>query len=104
MVPISPEAEVWTFIEEDLGKAIRLLSKADSKWYVSSDAANALAARVALFQNKMTDAANYAEAVLANSSFSLASTAMDFSKIGLQEIQVRKLYLPMLIIQEHPVL
>lgn len=28
----------------------------------------------------MTDAANYAEAVLANSSFSLASTAMDFSK------------------------
>lgn len=80
MVPISPEAEVWTFIEEDLGKAIRLLSKADSKWYVSSDAANALAARVALFQNKMTDAANYAEAVLANSSFSLASTAMDFSK------------------------
>ena len=80
VVPISPEAEVWTFIEEDLGKAIRLLSKADSKWYVSSDAANALAARVALFQNKMTDAANYAEAVLANSSFSLASTAMDFSK------------------------
>lgn len=52
----------------------------------------------------MTDAANYAEAVLANSSFSLASTAMDFSKIGLQEVQVRKLYLPMLIIQEHPVL
>lgn len=37
VVPISPEAEVWTFIEEDLGKAIRLLSKADSKWYVSSD-------------------------------------------------------------------
>ena len=80
VVPISPETEVWAFIEEDLEKAIGLLSKADSKWYVSSDAVNALAARVALFQNKMTEAANYAEAVLKNSSFSLSSTSIDFSK------------------------
>lgn len=80
VTPISPEAEVWAFIEEDLGKAIHLLSVADSKWYVSSDAANALAARVALFQNKMPDAANYAEAVLKNSKFSLTSSSLNFSE------------------------
>lgn len=85
VVPISPEAQVWAFIEEDLGKAIGLLSKADSKWYVSSDAANALAARVALFQNKMAEAAGYADAVLQNTGFSLTSTSMDFSKNWISE-------------------
>lgn len=80
LIPISPEASVWAFIEEDLGNARSLLSKADSKWYVSSDAANALSARVALFQNKMSDAAGYADAVLRNTDFSLTSNSMDFSK------------------------
>lgn len=80
VTPLSPEAEVWAFVEEDLRNSIQLLSKSDSKWYVSYEAANALAARVALFQNKMQDAANYANEVLKNSSFSLSGTSLDFSK------------------------
>ena len=80
IVPISPEADVWSFIEENLKSSIQLLPKNDSHWYASYEAANALAARVALFQNKMPDAANYANEVLKNSVFSLTGSSLDFSK------------------------
>ena len=80
IVPISPEADVWSFVEENLKSSIQLLPKTDSHWYASYEAANALAARVALFQNKMPDAANYANEVLKNSVFSLTGSSLDFSK------------------------
>lgn len=85
IVPISPEADVWAFIEENIANATGLLSTASSKWYVSVDAVNALAARVALFRNKMSEASEYADAVIKNTSFSLASTSLDFSKNWVSE-------------------
>ncbi len=85
IIPISPEADVWAFIEEDLLNAKTLCSDNSGKWYVSPAAINALAARVALFQNKMTAAASYADEVIDSGEYSLVKTSMDFSSIFLPE-------------------
>lgn len=85
VVPISQEADVWKFIEDDLATALELSVTQSSTWYVSTDAINALAARAALFQGKTSEAANYAEAVLKNSKYSLVNTAVNFSSIFLPE-------------------
>lgn len=83
IIPISPESEVWKFFEEDIANALSLCPTQSSKWYVSIDAINALAARGALFQGKNTEAASYAQRVLSNSTYALVSTAKDFSSIFL---------------------
>lgn len=85
IVPISKEAEVWKFVEENLANARELSNASSSKWYVSTDAINALAARVALFLGKNTDAANYADAVLKNNKYALVNTDINFSSIFLPE-------------------
>ncbi len=84
IVPISKEDEVWAFIEEDLQKALTLSPSFNSKWYVSIDAVNALAARVALFQGKDEDAVRYSDAVINNSVFKLTGTSVDFSRNFIQ--------------------
>ncbi|MBQ8674456.1 MAG: RagB/SusD family nutrient uptake outer membrane protein [Bacteroides sp.] len=81
IVPISPEADVWAFVEENLENARVLATNSDGKWYVTLDAVNALAARVALFQGKKTDAAAWADEVLKNTKYSLSNTDMKFSSI-----------------------
>lgn len=81
IIPISPENDVWAFIEEDLSAAMNIDSPATSKWYVSPDAVKALAARVALFRGKNADAASYADAVIGNSAYSLSGSSMEFSSI-----------------------
>ena len=83
VVPISKETKVWSFIESDLKKAMELSTTQSSQWYVSADAINALMARVELFQKKNTEAAGYAGKVLANSSYALSGTSMEFSSIFL---------------------
>lgn len=84
IVPISKESEVWAFVEEDMKKALAIAPSFSSKWYISADAVNALAARVALFQGKKSEAVAYADAVIKNSTFQLTSTSMDFSKNFIQ--------------------
>ncbi len=85
VIPLSPEADVWKFIEDDLKEARALCTTASSKWYVSLEAVNALAARVALFIDKKADAVSYADAVIANKKYALVNTDMDFSSIFLPE-------------------
>ncbi len=85
VIPISPEADVWAFIEEDLMNAANLCTASSGKWYVSPAAINALAARVALFQGKTDAAVTYADAVLDSGEFSLVNNSMDFSSIFLPE-------------------
>ena len=92
------------FRRRKLKSSIQLLPKTDSHWYASYEAANALAARVALFQNKMPDAANYANEVLKNSVFSLTGSSLDFSKNWSAESTSSKLYLLLSTIQELPAL
>lgn len=84
IIPISPESEVWEFVEENLAKALATASE-ESRWFVGKDAVNALAARTALFLGKSYEAAQYAEEVLANSAYSLVASAMDFSSIFLPD-------------------
>lgn len=81
IVPFSSEADVWTYVEENLEQARALATNSDGKWYVTLDAVNALAARAALFQGKKADAAAYAEEVLKNSKYALSNTDMNFSSI-----------------------
>ncbi len=83
IVPISPESQVWAFVESDIDKALSLTDTQSSKWFVSTDAINALAARIALFQGKTTEAVNYADLVLKNTNYALVKNSMDFSSIFL---------------------
>lgn len=93
IVPISKESDVWNFIEEDLEKALSLSPQFNSKWYVSVDAVNALAARVALFQGKNEAAVRYADAVIQNSTFRLTDNSMDFSKNFIQGAPTQEIIL-----------
>ncbi len=85
VIPISPEADVWAFVEEDLLNAKTLCTANSGKWYVSPAAISALAARAALFQGKMDAAAAYADEVIDNGAFKLVDNSMDFSSIFLPE-------------------
>jgi len=71
------ESEGWAFIEGDLSKAITMCASFSDKNYVSKQAAKALMARVKIAQNKKTEAAEYAEEVIADPLFALA----DFDKM-----------------------
>lgn len=71
-VASSSESECWAFVEEELGKAINLLSVyGGDNTYASMQAAQALMARTCLAQGKMTQAAQYAEAVINSGHFAL---------------------------------
>ncbi len=85
IIPISPEKDVWAFIEEDLLNARTLCTANPEKWFVSPAAISALAARVALFQGKMDAAVTYADEVLDSGKYSLVDNSMDFSSIFLPE-------------------
>ena len=67
------EAEVWSFIEQELALALEYLSSASSYYYVSRDAALALKARVMLEQGKMTEAASVAEGLIKDGKYKLDS-------------------------------
>ncbi len=83
IIAISPEKDVWAFIESDLSKAHECTTGTSTKWYVSADAINALAARVMLFQGKKEEAAGYALEVLKNTAYSLSKNSMEYSSIYL---------------------
>lgn len=78
IIPRSTEEETWAFIEEDLEKALSLLPPFSDKFYVSLPTGQALAARVALARNK-PEAVQYADALIGNTSFSLASTSEEYA-------------------------
>ncbi|MFI3281124.1 MAG: RagB/SusD family nutrient uptake outer membrane protein [Rikenellaceae bacterium] len=72
-VASSPEADVWAFIENDLEYAIENLPGFTDKYFVSSPAAVGLMARVKLAQDKMDEAAKYAEELITGTYFDLCS-------------------------------
>ncbi|WP_031301406.1 RagB/SusD family nutrient uptake outer membrane protein [Sphingobacterium paucimobilis] len=81
-IPRNSEAEVWTQIEQDLSLAMQLLpsfnrAKAKSYFYVSSEAAKALMARVKLMRGDKPTAAILAEEIITSGTFQLD----DYSKI-----------------------
>ena len=73
----TPASEVWNFIDEELGYAIELLPGKYSVNYLSTEAARALKARVALYMGNKKDAAELAESLIADASYSLD----DYDKI-----------------------
>ena len=69
----TPAAEVWQFIAEELDAAIELLGAPASQNYLSSDAAKALRARVALYMGDKATAADLAESLIADARYGLDS-------------------------------
>lgn len=81
IVSISKEAEVWAFVKSDLARAEALLqSSASSCFYATQNACYALHARVSLFLGEKSDAATYADKVIASNAYSLTATSTDFAK------------------------
>lgn len=96
-VPLLPEntlekpfrtakAEVWGFIEQNLTEAAKLLTTADSYYYVSADAITALQARVYLAQGKKAQAAEAAEKLITSGKYALDSFEKIFRKQANSEI------------------
>lgn len=69
----TPAAEVWKFIEDELDAAISLLGNPTSINYLSSDAAKALRARVALYRGDKDLAADLADGLIADARYGLDS-------------------------------
>ena len=69
----TPASEVWQFIGEELDLAIGLLGAPASQNYLSSDAAKALRARVALYTGDKETAAELAESLIADARYGLDS-------------------------------
>ncbi len=69
----TPAAEVWKFIADELDSAIDLLGTPTSQNYLSSDAAKALRARVALYTGDKKKAAELAESLIADARYGLDS-------------------------------
>lgn len=78
VVPISPEADVWAFIIEDIEKALNLNTTMTDRFYVSKAAVQALAARIYLSVEDMTNANIMAQNLISMSSYELASTSVEF--------------------------
>lgn len=73
----TPASEVWSFINEELGYAIELLPSKYSINYLSTEAARALKARVALYMGNKKEAGELAESLIADASYGLD----DYEKI-----------------------
>jgi hypothetical protein len=74
LVSRTPAAEVWQFIYDELDLAIGLLGTPDEGCnYLSADAAKALKARVCLYTGKKKEAADIAEALIADARYGLDS-------------------------------
>ncbi len=75
--PNSTEEALWAFVNEDLEKALAMCPEYSTKYYVSLQAAKALAARAYIAQGKKAEAAKLADELIADPLFALD----DFSKI-----------------------
>lgn len=73
LVSRTPASEVWKFIGDELDLAINLLGENNSVNYLSSDAAKALRARVALYTGDKTKAATLAEELISDARYGLDS-------------------------------
>lgn len=68
----TPAKDVWQFIYDELGMAASLLGTPDEGYnYLSSDAAKALKARVALYMGLKTEAAELAESLINDARYGL---------------------------------
>lgn len=76
------EAEVWQFIESELTGAINNAPAFTSINFVSKEAAQALMARVKLYEGKKTDAAALAEALINSGKFKLDTFDKIFRNLG----------------------
>lgn len=79
IVPISPEADVWMFITDDLSKAEKLLPSFSDKFYVSLSACNALSAKVYLALKDNAKALEYADKVLGENRFTLSASSQEYA-------------------------
>ena len=75
--PNSTEEALWAFVNEDLEKALAMCPEYSTKYYVSLQAAKALAARAYIAQGKKAEAVKLADELIADPLFALD----DFSKI-----------------------
>ncbi|GHU75302.1 hypothetical protein FACS189413_19850 [Bacteroidia bacterium] len=90
IVPISPEADVWNFILEDLGKAEQLLPEFSDKYYVSQSANNALFAKTWLSLKNEAKATEYAGKVIAKTNFALASNSEEYASSFVHNTQSKE--------------
>lgn len=82
----SSKEEVWALIEEDLAIAIAQAPAFTDSYFVSSEAAQALMARVKLTQGKNSEAAALAEELIASPSFKLDSFDKIFRRAANTEV------------------
>ncbi len=74
----TPQAEVWQFVYDEISRAVELLgTPSEGIYFLSSDAAKALKARIALYMGKKEEAASLAEGLIADARYGLD----DFEKI-----------------------
>lgn len=76
------ETEVWQFIESELTQAINNAPAFTSISFVSKEAAQALMARVKLYQGKKAEAAALAEALISSGKFNLDTFDKIFRNLG----------------------
>lgn len=81
LVPISKEEDVWKFTEGEIEKSLSMLQGFTDSYYVSLEAAQALATRIYLARGNKTKALDNANAVLSKSNFALATTSEEFASI-----------------------
>lgn len=80
VVPLSAESDVWAFVEEDIEKAISLLGNSSDRYYVSPEAAHALAARIYLATNKKDKALEHCNKILGGNKYALVNTSTAFAE------------------------
>ncbi len=81
IVPLSEETSIWSFIEENLTKALALVDNTTDKFQVTRSAIEVLAMRVALSQGKEGEALTYATNVLNRTGInSLANTSLTIAE------------------------
>lgn len=67
----TPKAEVWSFIDEEIALAEKMVTTKKADYMVSADAVQALKARVLLYEGKKAEAARVAEALISSGRYSL---------------------------------
>ncbi|KAA6341283.1 hypothetical protein EZS27_010907 [termite gut metagenome] len=90
IVPVLPEADVWNFILEDLGKAEELLPEFSDKYYVSQSANNALFAKTYLSLKNEAKATEYAGKVISKTNFALASNPEEYASSFIHNTQSKE--------------